>query len=72
MTDEIVAQLPNGNVLFARQSGDPYYPSIRISLLVPGREEELICFAEYNSDEKEICIAAYAYDQDEPAYYEIY
>ena len=67
--------LPDGTSLVAETWEDPEYPGIRISLRVPGSEDELLCFAEHNSGRpvgKELCVAAYASNQDDPAYYESY
>jgi len=67
--------LPGGMLLIAETWNDPNYPGIRISLRVPDCGDELLCFAEYNSakpEGKELCIAAYSFDQDDPAYYESY
>lgn len=67
--------LPDSNELVAETWDEPDYPGIRISLRAPGRNDELLCFAEYSSTKpagKELCIAAYSSNQDEPAYYESY
>ena len=77
VTDPVFIEkaLPGGMSLIAGTWNEPEYPGIRISLRVPGREDELLCFAEHNNakpEGKELCIAAYAFDQDEPAHYESY
>ena len=67
--------LPGGISLVAETWDDPEYPGIRISLRIPGRNDELLCFVEHNSakpEGKRLCIAAYAANQDKPAYYESY
>jgi len=67
--------LPGGTSLIAEVSDDPEYPGIQISLKTPGSDNVPICFAEYNSTKpagKELCICAYAAEQDEPVYYESY
>jgi hypothetical protein len=67
----ITLALPDGTELVAKCSAEPSYPSISISLRVPGREDKLLCLAENNSDEpegKELCIYAYSSGQDEPVY----
>lgn len=71
----IIQALPDGTELIAEPWAEPEYPGIRISLRSPGREDELLCFAEYSSSKpegKNLCIAAYSADIDEPAYYESY
>ena len=71
----IVQALPSGMSLVAETWDDPDYPGIRISLRIPGSDDELLCFVEHNSVKpagKELYIAAYAAGQDEPAYYESY
>jgi hypothetical protein len=71
----IVKTLPDGTELIAEIWGEPEYPGIRISLRARGHDSELLCFAEHNSVKpagKELCIAAYSSNQDEPAYYESY
>ena len=67
--------IPDGKLLVAEALGEPEYPAIRISLRSPSQDDEVICFAEHNSAKpagKELCIAAYSFNQDEPAYYESY
>jgi hypothetical protein len=67
--------LPDGSVLFAESWDDPEHPSIRISLQKQDGTSEVICFAEFCTDKpegKNLCICAYAHDNDEPAYYESY
>lgn len=74
---DILLQLPEGLALKAIANNDPDYPSIRIQLLGPAAhmEEEILCFAEYNSDRPEghrLCIGLYTQNDDEPAYYGSY
>ena len=67
--------LPNGMTFTAKTDNEEAYPSVFISLKQPDGSDDLICFAEYNRDKptgKEICIGAYAHNQEEPAYYESY
>jgi len=71
----VIKPLPNGTALIAETWDEPEYPGIRISLCAPGRNNELLCFVEHSSIKpagKELCIAAYSADHDEPAYYESY
>lgn len=71
----ITKMLPDGSELIAETWDEPEYPGIRISLRVDGRDGELLCFVEYSSSKpegKNLCIAAYSADLDEPAYYESY
>ena len=77
VTDSVFIEkaLPGGMSLIAGTWNEPEYPGIRISLRIAGRNDELLCFAEHNSakpEGKELCITAYSFDQDEPAYYECY
>jgi hypothetical protein len=67
--------LPDGTVLVAKPWDDPDYPGIRISLRTPGNADKFLCFAEFNSRKpkgRQLYIAAYTRDIDEPAYYESY
>jgi hypothetical protein len=67
--------LPDGTALVAETWDEPEYPGIRISIRSPGLNDELLCFVEHSSSKpagKELCIAAYSSNQDEPAYYESY
>ena len=67
--------LPDGTLLVAETSDDPEYPGIRVSARIPGRLETLVCFVEHNREKpigKELCIGAYSFNQDDPAYYESY
>ena len=71
----IKKDLPGNISLVAETWNEPDYPGIRISLRVPGCNDEVICFAEYNSakpEGKELCIAVYSSNHDEPVYYESY
>ncbi len=71
----ITKALPNGRTLVAETWDEPDYPGIRISLRIPGAQDELICFAEHSSTKsagKELCIAVYAQNHDDPVYYESY
>ena len=75
MDKKLEKLLPDGTKLIAETWDEPEYPGIRISLRAPGRDDELLCFAEHSSTKpagKELCIAAYSADLDEPAYYESY
>lgn len=75
MDNKLEKLLPDGTKLIAEIWNEPDYPGIRISLSVPGRDDELLCFVEHSSTKptgKELCIAAYSSNQDEPAYYESY
>jgi hypothetical protein len=75
MNKSFLLELPNGMTLVAETGDNPDYPDIRISLIAPGRADELLCFAECNSSKpegKEVCIGAYTCGVDEPSYYESY
>lgn len=74
---EIRLQLPDSTVLISKKENDPVYPRVGIFLHHPDGSEELICFVEHNGgDERaaahQLCIGAYVFDQDDPAYYASY
>jgi len=67
--------IPDGKSLVAEVINEPEYPAIRILLRTRSQDDQVVCFAEHNSEKpmgKELCIAAYSFDQDEPVYYESY
>ena len=51
---------------------DTTYPAINLYLLRDGEPEELVCFAEYNSEHSpchELCIGVYTSDAEDTQYY---
>ena len=75
MTGNLKKELPDGTFLIAESWDEPDYPGIRISNKKLDGTEEFICFVEFNSakpEGKQLCIAAYSQNIDEPAYYESY
>lgn len=71
----VIKPLPDGRALVAETWDEPDYPGIRISLRTDGNHDELLCFAEHSCTKpagKELCIAVYAQNLDEPVYYESY
>lgn len=70
----IYLSLPDGTRLRARAIDDENFPAVNIDLL-KGEETELICFAEFNPEQKdgsELCIGVYQNDQDDTVYYKPY
>lgn len=62
-------ELPNGMTFIARSAEDPMRPGIDILLRLPSGIEDLLCFAEYDSENTDkIRICAFADGEDEPAY----
>ena len=67
--------LPDGTHLRAVAYADTTYPAINLYLLRDGEPEELVCFAEYNSEHSpchELCIGVYTSDAEDTQYYEPY
>lgn len=73
---EIHLPLPDGTCLKAIAISDENFPAINIYLKrVSEKTEELICFAEYNSERRpcyNVCIGVYQSDKDDTTYYEPY
>lgn len=68
----ITLPLPDGTHLRAVVYADEAYPAINLYLLQDGEPDELICFAEYNSEHSpchELCIGVYTSDEEETQYY---
>ena len=69
-------RLPDGRRLRTMVNPANEYPSITVALEGEDNSyEEILCFAEWNQERKagcELCVCAYADDEDEPAYYESY
>ena len=71
----ITLPLPDGTHLRAVAYADTTYPAINLYLLRDGEPEELVCFAEYNSEHSpchELCIGVYTSDAEDTQYYEPY
>jgi hypothetical protein len=67
--------LPDGTKLIVETWDEPDYPGMRLLLRNSACNEELLCFAEFNiykPEGRQLCIAAYTRDVDEPVYYESY
>jgi len=68
----ITLSLPDGTRLRAVVYADEAFPAINLYLLQEGEPDELICFAEYNSEHSpchELCIGVYASDDEDTQYY---
>ena len=68
----ITLPLPDGTHLRAVAYADTTYPAINLYLLRDGEPEELVCFAEYNSEHSpchELCIGVYTSDAEDTQYY---
>ena len=68
----ITLPLPDGTRLRAASYADETYPAINLYLLQDGKPDELICFAEYNSEHSpchELCIGVYTSDKEDTQYY---
>lgn len=68
----ITLPLPDGTHLRAVAYADTTYPAINLYLLRDGEPEELVCFAEYNSEHNpchELCIGVYTSDAEDTQYY---
>ena len=68
----ITLPLPDGTQLRAVAYADTTYPAINLYLLQDGEPEELVCFAEYNSEHSpchELCIGVYTSDDEDTQYY---
>ncbi len=68
----ITLPLPDGTQLRAVLYADEAYPAINLYLLQDGKPDELICFAEYNSEHgprHELCIGVYTADKEDTQYY---
>lgn len=68
----ITLSLPDGTQLRAVVHADETYPAINLYLLQNGEADELICFAEYNSEHSpchELCIGVYTSDKEDTQYY---
>jgi hypothetical protein len=75
--DKIEKELPDGSILIAKQTNNPDFPGIQISLKQSDSDDvdETMCFVEFNKAKptgEELNICAYIHDQDEPAYYANY
>ena len=73
--DELNLTLPDKSCLIARLDDNPDYPGILIYLQNPNGTEELVCFAEFNSEKppgKELCLGAYTSIEDDTVYYDNY
>lgn len=68
----ITLSLPDGTRLRAVVYADETYPAINLYLLQDGEPDELICFAEFNSEHSpchELCIGVYTSDKEDTQYY---
>ena len=68
----ITRPLPDGTRLRAVTYADETYPAINLYLLQDGKPDELICFAEYNSEHSpchELCIGVYTSNEEDTQYY---
>lgn len=68
----ITLPLPDGTHLRVVAYADTTYPAINLYLLRDGEPEELVCFAEYNSEHSpchELCIGVYTSDAEDTQYY---
>lgn len=73
--DELKLTLPDKSCLIARVDNEPNYPGINIFLLDANEIEELVCFAEFNSERpsgRELCLGAYTSVEDDTVYYDNY
>jgi len=73
--ETLCTKLPNGFSLEARNDVETAYPGIHITLVSPEGAREVVCFAEYNPNRpggRELCVAAYRQDQEDPVYHESY
>jgi hypothetical protein len=72
---EIVLALPNDLSFVVKIGGDTDYPGVFTYLKQLDGQEDIVCFAEFNSSRpegKEICVGAYAHNIDDPTYYASY
>ena len=72
---KLYLSLPDGTTLRATAHCGTDYPAINIDRIDSDGEEDLVCFAEFNTERGDhgmLCIGAYQRDQEDTTYYEPY